>query len=288
LRTAFLKPFLAFLLTAGLLVAAATGCAGEPDARTVTVPGSQATPSASAEPELGLRAELDSYAAETGISFSVAIYEYDSGRAWSYNPERRYLEASLVKVPILLTLLRQATEEERELTEDEQLLADWMISQSDNVATDELYASVGGAEELQKTYGLLGVGETEATDVWGANETNVEDQLRIATAVALGVEWIRPDLKDYAVSLLENVAPEQAWGITTGILDPAAEVGLKNGWLQDDLLDWNVGSSGFVLGGTADYSIVVLTSGTATLDEGISILEGAAAIVNRWELGDPE
>ncbi|MBD8045302.1 serine hydrolase [Arthrobacter sp. Sa2BUA2] len=284
MRTDLLKPLLASLLSAGLLLTAVTGCTGEPEAGTVTLPGSTETPSATAEPELALQAELDGYAAETGTDFSVAIYEYESGRAWSYNPDGRYLEASLVKVPILLTLLRQATEEERGLTDAELLMAELMICQSDNAATDELYAAIGGAEELQRTYGLLGVTETEAGDVWGANETVAEDQLRIATAVALGVDWVRPDLQDYAVGLLENVVPEQTWGITAGILNPVAEVGLKNGWLQDDLLAWNVGSSGFVVGGTTEYSIVVLTAGTDSLDEGISILEGAAAIVNRWEL----
>lgn len=286
MRTDILKPAAAVLLSAGLLATAVAGCTVEPAPQTVTMPGSPATPSASSEPDLALRTELDRYAAETGVDFSVAIHEYDSNRAWSYNPDGEYLEASLVKVPILLTLLRQATEEGRELSAEEEQLAELMICQSDNAATDELYAMVGGPEELQKTYGLLGVTGTEAGEVWGANETNAEDQLRIATAVARGVDWIRDGLRDYAAGLLESVVPEQAWGISAGVLSPLAEVGLKNGWLQDDFLAWNVGSSGFVVGGTTEYSIVVLTAGTETLDEGISVLEGAAAIVNRWELGN--
>ena len=285
LRTNLLKPAAAVLLSTGLLATAVTGCTGEPAPQTVTVPGSPATPSASSEPELALRAELDRYAAETGVDFSVALYEYDSNSAWSYHPDGRYLEASLVKVPILLTLLRQATEAERELTPEEEQLAELMICQSDNGATDELYALTGGAEELQRTYGLLGVTGTEAGEIWGANETNAEDQLRIATAVARGVDWIRDGLQDYAAGLLENVVPEQAWGISAGILNPLAEVGLKNGWLQDDFLAWNVGSLGFVVGAGAEYSVVVLTAGTESLDEGIAVVEGAAAIVNRWELG---
>lgn len=283
LRTAFLRPLLGLTLSAGLLVAA-PGCTGEAESPTVTLPGSTATPPASGEPDLALRTELDRYAAETGVTLSVAVYEYGSNDTWSYNPQGRYLEASLVKVPILLTLLRQATEEERELTETESLLAELMIGHSDNTATDELYSDIGGAEELQRTYGLLGIGETAASDIWGANETTAGDQLRIATAVALGVDWIRPDLREYAAGLLENVAPDQTWGVTAGILNPAVQVGLKNGWLQDDLLAWNVGSSGFVIGGTTEYSIVVLTTGTETLEEGISVVEGAAAIINRWEL----
>ncbi|MER1997000.1 MAG: serine hydrolase [Arthrobacter sp.] len=280
------KSAAAILLSAGLLATAFTGCTGEPAPKTVTIPGSPATPSATAEPELALAAELDRYAAETGVDFSVGIFEYESGRAWSYHPEKQYLEASLVKVPILLTLLREATEQGRELTAEEEQLAELMICQSDNAATDELYALTGGAAELQRTYGLLGVTRTEATDTWGANETNAEDQLRIATAAARGVDWIREDLQDYAAGLLESIVPEQAWGISAGILSPLAEVGLKNGWLQDDFLAWNVGSSGFVLGDSAEYSIVVLTAGTDSLDDGIAVLEGVAAMVNSWEQGD--
>ncbi|MFZ3452718.1 serine hydrolase [Arthrobacter sp. 7Tela_A1] len=286
MRTTFFKSLLASLLSAGMLVSAVAGCAPVPKQKEATLPQQAAAPSPAARPETPLLAELDRYNAETAVDFSVALYEHDTGQAWTYNPSGRYLEASLVKVPILLTLLRQATEEGRELSAVERALAEEMIRRSDNAATDQLYTLIGGAPELQATYDRLGISNTPATEIWGANETTAEDQLRIATAVARGVDWIDPRLHEYAVVLLESVVPEQAWGISSGILRSVAEVGLKNGWLQDDLLSWNVGSSGFILGDGAEYSLVVLTAGTQTLGARSGGHEGAAAIVNRWELGD--
>jgi len=287
LPNTLLKKLLAACLAAAALAPAMAGCTAVPADPEITVPPGSATPSADNAPRLELAAELDRYRSETGTDFSVALHDFSTGEAWTYNPDGRYLEASLVKLPILLTLLRQATDEERELTAQEQALAELMICQSDNVATDSLYSLVGGAEELQKTYGLLGILHTQASEIWGANETAAQDQLRIAAAVARGVDWIRSDLTAYAVALTESVVPEQHWGITAGIGSADTEVGLKNGWLQDDALVWNVGSAGFVLGANTEYGIAILTAGAETLNEGIAALEGAAAIVNRWELGSP-
>ena len=225
----------------------------------------------------------------SGTEFSAAVYEATSGRAWHYNPGGSYLEASLVKVPILLTLLREATQEERDLTLEEEYQAVMMIEYSDNDATTALYEAVGGAPELARTYGMLGVTETDASEVWGANETGVEDQLKIARALLEGVDWIDPGLQEFAVELMENVESGQSWGISAGASDLGAEIALKNGWLQDDALSWNVGSMGFVRAGGAEYAVVVLTSGTSTMEDGVSVVERVARIINSFETtGTPD
>lgn len=225
---------------------------------------------------------LDRYAAETGAAFSVAVHDASTQQSWTYHADGQYLEASLVKVPILLTLLRQATEEGRELTLEEEELAVMMIEYSDNDATTQLYHTLGGAPELERTYTLLGLSHTEAAEIWGANETDAEDQLRIARAVAGGVDWIDAPLMDFAVELMANVESTQSWGISAGIAEPEAQIALKNGWLQDDDLSWNVGSSGFIRTAGSDYSMVILTAGTSTLDEGIGVVEGVARILNSF------
>ena len=230
-----------------------------------------------------LSAALDEYAAGMGAEVSAAVYDSSTGGTWYYNRDGRYLEASLVKVPILLTLLRQATEEGRSLTEDEEYLAALMIEYSDNPSTTALYESVGGPEELSRTYELLGVSGTEATQTWGTNDTGVEDQLKIARAVAEGVDWIDEDLHSFAVGLMENVDAGQRWGISAGVGDTGAEIALKNGWLPDDTLAWNVGSTGFVRSDAAEYSIVVLTSGALTMDDGVSVVEEAARMINSFQ-----
>lgn len=274
-----------------LLLPLAAACTG-------TVPAAEA-PALSAEPVPGqapagaagpvparaaerLSAALDQYARELDGDVSAAVYEASTGRTWYYNRDGRYLEASLVKVPILLTLLRQATDEERGLTAEEKHLAAMMIEYSDNPSTTDLYELVGGAPELARTYELLGVTQTEATEIWGANDTGVEDQLRIARAVDEGVAWIDEDLQDFAVGLMENVDAGQRWGISAGVADADAEVALKNGWLQDDTLVWNVGSTGFVRSAAAEYAIVVLSAGALTMEDGVAVVEDVARLINTF------
>ncbi|MCQ2000478.1 class A beta-lactamase-related serine hydrolase [Arthrobacter zhaoxinii] len=272
-------------MLAGLLLLA--GCAGAEDVPVTEPAGTDPEDSAvqSAPPPDPLAAELEQVAADTGADFSVAVQDNRTGASWSYNPQGRYLEASLVKVPILLTLVRQATEEQRSLTAEEERLAAMMIEYSDNEATSELYSRVGGRTELNRTYELIGVSDTEAGETWGANETTAQDQLRIARTAAQGADWLDAELLEFAVGLMENVCPEQNWGISAGVQDYGAEVALKNGWLQDDDAVWNVGSAGFVRTGDSDYSIVVLSSRNSTLPEGIDVVEGVASTVNGYEEG---
>lgn len=274
---------------------ATVGCSGttttaappEADAPAATTDsgGSGGPENGTGQPAEPVGEALDRLAADLGAEFSVAVRNNTSGESWQYNPRQRYLEASLVKVPILLTLLRQATEEGRYLTADEVNLATLMIEYSDNEATSTLYDALGGRPALQHTYHLIGVEDTEAGEMWGASETTAEDQLRIARTVADGADWLDPDLHAFAVALMENVCPEQSWGITAGVSDVEAEVALKNGWLQDDEAAWNVGSAGFVRAGASDYSLVVLSSRNPTLADGIDVVETVAAMVHGYTGG---
>ncbi|MCC9196276.1 serine hydrolase [Arthrobacter sp. zg-Y820] len=290
MSTAFTRTTLrrSLAAAAALLLPLTAGCTGLPAAEEDPAPVEATTEPANpdslpADEAEQLDAALNKYADQADAEISAAVYETATGRAWYYNPTAEYLEASLVKVPILLTLLRQATEQERELTLEEEYLAVMMIEYSDNNATTTLYQAVGGAPELSRTYELLGVTETQAAEIWGANATGVEDQLKVARAVLDGVDWINSDLQAYAVELMENVEADQQWGISAGLPAGGAEVALKNGWLQDDDLTWNVGSLGFVRSGGAEYAVVVLTSGTETMEDGVSVVEDVASVINSFE-----
>ncbi|MCC3271205.1 class A beta-lactamase-related serine hydrolase [Arthrobacter zhangbolii] len=279
---------------AAFLLLAAAGCsgattAGLPEADAPAAVPSDGGPGAAengtGQPAGPVAAALDLLAAGTDAEFSVAVRDNASGESWQYNAQQRYLEASLVKVPILLTLIRQATAEGRDLTAEEVNLATLMIEYSDNEATSALYDGLGGRPELQRTYELIGVEATEAGEMWGASETTAEDQLRISRTVAEGADWLDPDLLAFGVALMENVCPEQSWGITAGVGAPDAQIGLKNGWLQDDEAAWNVGSAGFIRAGGNDYSIVVLSARNPTLADGIDVVESVASTVNGYTGG---
>jgi hypothetical protein len=233
-------------------------------------------------------AHLDSavraYAATTAADFSAAVFDEDTGQSWMFNPGAEYLEASLVKVPMLLTLFRQATAEGRELTADEEYLSGRMIQYSDNEAARKMYRRIGGAPELAATYKLIGISRTIPGERWGITATNVEDQLRIMRTLAEGAGWLRDGLRQYLLGLMESVDPGQAWGVSAGAAADGAEVALKNGWLPDDNLLWNVNSVGIINAYNASYTVAVLSSGHETVADGVVVVEKVARMIYGFEV----
>lgn len=224
------------------------------------------------------RAAMAQQAEETGQTFSVAVHDDVTGQTWTYAPERRYMEASVVKVSIVLTLIRQATEEGRGLSDEEIELSRLMITKSDNDATNELYARIGGNVGLGETYELLGMSGTESGPGWGASLTTAEDQLKVVEAVTKGTDWLDEDQRGYLLELMNSVEGSQYWGVPAGTRDAA--VAVKNGWLQDEDGLWSVNSIGHVSEDSDDYSIAVLSAGSAAMDDGVSLVEDVAAVVH--------
>lgn len=223
------------------------------------------------------------YAATLPADFSAAVFDELTGESWTFEPGTEYFEASLVKVPMLLTLFREVTAQGRELSADEDYLATRMIRYSDNEAARRMYRLVGGAPALAATYDLIGVSRTIPGERWGVTATNVEDQLQIMKTVAEGADWLREGLRLYLLGLMESVDPGQAWGASAGAAADGAEVALKNGWLPDDDLLWNVHTAGIIDAGNARYDIVVLSSGHETFPDGVVVVEQVARLVYVFE-----
>jgi hypothetical protein len=224
------------------------------------------------------RAAMAEEAAATGKTFSVAVHDEASGQTWTYGPERRYMEASVVKVSIVLSLIREATQEGRGLSAEEIELAGKMIRKSDNDATNELYARIGGNVGLDETYQLLGMSRTDSGPGWGGSLTTAEDQLKVVEAATKGRDWLDDDQRGYLVELMNSVEGSQYWGVPAGTQDAA--VAVKNGWLQDEDGLWSVNSIGHVSEGQEEYSIAVLSAGSPAMDDGVALVEDVAAIVH--------
>jgi len=115
---------------------------------------------------------------------------------------------------------------------------------------------------------------------WGLSTTTPADQLVLLRELVKPSSLITNANRDYALSLMENVTPDQRWGVTGGV--PAqATVALKNGWLPLNSANdnWQINSVGWISGSGRDYLIAVLTTGNPTEQYGIDTIDQLAAMV---------
>ena len=209
---------------------------------------------------------------------TAGVEDLDSGQIWLYHPEQRQVEASVIKVDILATLLAALERAGRRLTPVEAQLSAAMIEQSDNDATDslwqELYAGSSVAvfnQDLSLRQTTLGTGSE-----WGMTTTTVADQLTLLRDLVAGTSLLAPLDARYVLGLMRNVDPSDAWGVSSGVA-PGASVALKNGWLPLQDGTWQVNSIGSVSGAGHRYLMAVLTTEDPDEQYGIDTINGLAA-----------
>lgn len=193
-----------------------------------------------------------------------------------------YDTASIVKVDILATLLLQAQDAGRPLTARERALAEPMIRNSDNAATNALWREIGGARGLEAANKRMGLTSTKGGPGarWGLTQTTASDQIRLLLRVFDGaatsntVSPLNEDSRAYIRALMARVASDQAWGVSAA---SGSDHALKNGWLQRTASGlWDVNSVGRVTVDGHRYLVAVLSDGSPSMDDGISVVERAA------------
>jgi hypothetical protein len=224
--------------------------------------------------EAALTAALQRYDESTHVDLALTVVDRNTGRVFSYNGERRFETASIVKVDLLATLLLQAQRSRRSLTPAEKSLATAMIEYSDNAAATTLWNQTGGIARGADVFGLTATAPG-AGGRWGGATTTAEDQARLITALASPNGPIRDSR--YLFGLMRNVADAQAWGISA-TAEPGEIVALKNGWMPRSSDDgrWTVNSMGRITDSDTDVTIVVLSRGHASLRAGVDLVEEAA------------
>ncbi|HSZ38668.1 MAG TPA: serine hydrolase [Trebonia sp.] len=216
---------------------------------------------------------------------SAAVYDLRTGQEWTLGGTRPQAEASVVKLDILETLL---SNDAGRLPAADQPLATSMIEDSDNDAATSLWDAAGGATGIGAYDSAAGLGHTTpsacvqcagfAWPGWGLTKTTPADQITLLRQLVAPGTLLRPAARTYALSLLENVTPDQRWGVSSGV--PAgATIALKNGWLPLNSADtdWQVNSVGWISGSGRDYLIAVLTTGNPTEQYGISTIDALSA-----------
>jgi hypothetical protein len=204
------------------------------------------------------------------------------------NPQVRgndvpYDTASIIKVDILATLLLQAQDAGRGLTQQERTLAEAMIERSDNDAATALWREIGLAPGLEAVNRRLGLTSTVGGTggLWGLTRTTATDQIRLLRAVfadsgtsAAAEPVLTATSQTYIRTLMTRISAGQSWGVSA-----ASDAGwaLKNGWLQRTTTGlWDINSVGQVTSGTHHYLIAVLSDGNASMPDGIAAVERAA------------
>lgn len=220
----------------------------------------------------------------------AAVYDVRTGQSWRFGAGPAQAEASVVKLDILEVLL--AAQGDTAPSAGEQSLTRSMIEESDNDAATSLWVEAGGAPGIGAYNGRAGLTKTTpsacvtcagfAWPGWGLTTTTPDDQLELLKQLI--TPGPRPLLsgteRSYALSLMENVASDQRWGVSGGV--PAGvTVALKNGWLplDDADTDWQVNSVGWVSGDGRDYLIAVLTTGNPTKQYGIDTISTLSSLI---------
>ncbi|GGU02523.1 hypothetical protein GCM10010256_73080 [Streptomyces coeruleorubidus] len=219
---------------------------------------------------------------------AVAVLDLDNADqeiAW-YGQDARFDTASIIKVGILAAQLLQAQDEDRELTAAERWNAEAMIRTSDNEATNVLWRAIGGAEGLDAANERLGLSSTQGGPGmrWGLTQTTATDQVKLLRAVFSrgpvasdrSPEGLSQASRAYIRGLIGQIARDQDWGVSAA--GPrGSRWALKNGWLQRSTTDlWVINSVGQITVHGHRYLVSVLSSGNASMQRGISLVEQAA------------
>ncbi|MEU2060803.1 serine hydrolase [Streptomyces sp. NPDC013455] len=234
-------------------------------------PAAAAGPAPSGTPARATAAVLDL----DGTSRTPAIHGEDEA----------YDTASIVKVDILAALLLRAQDEGRQLTERERERAEPMIRRSDNAAANALWRQIGRAPGLAAANKRLGLTSTKGGPgaKWGLTRTTASDQIRLLRAVfdtggtaREGSGGLSATSRAYIRTLMRQVVPEQTWGVSA-IGGAGSGPALKNGWLQRNTTGrWDVNSVGQVTVEGHRYLVAVLSDGSASMGDGVSLVERTA------------
>jgi hypothetical protein len=215
-----------------------------------------------------------------GDGVGIAVYVPAAGAVYALNGDVPFELASVIKVPLMLTLLDQVTKQGRELTPGESALLGAMITESDNNAADVLFDEVGGARPIYDYLKSIGLGGAiiSSTD-WGASQMSAMDAALLMGKLVNG-DILDPKYRDLAMSLLENVDPIQDWGAVDSV--SYARTGVKNGWYPERD-GWVLNSLGYVLDSadSPDCTIAIFTDEQIFFYDGVSEIQSLGQLVHQ-------
>lgn len=228
----------------------------------------------------GLTKALDATLGPRAADVSVAAYDHQIGKVFTYHPQLTNVSASIMKVLILVSVIRTRRTAGTPLSASDMSLAENMIKVSDNNSSSTLFRRSGRQVGVQKIARSLGMTSTEVKSAWGLTTTTAGDQLTLMRAIAYGHPLLRADDRAYILGLMGDVDVTQRFGVgtlpagTTGV-----KVQVKNGWLPYNPGRWHDNSVGHVQGAGRNYAAAILSTNNATDVAGRALVTKAAAVL---------
>jgi beta-lactamase class A len=285
-RAAVCSLIVALVLAAGLAVAAAQ--ASRPTKHHTTT-----TPKPIACGQLNSRGEGSSHVAPAldpftlgstqaylrsrGGSITAAVEDLRTGQMFVYNPTVRHVTASIIKLDILETLLRQGQLRGVAYDGADPGVIEGMIEESDNDDATDLWDHVGGPGAVQSYDSTIGMTQTLANVAWGLTTTSAADQIRLLCQLVVPQSPLSPGARDYALWLMGHVIEGQNWGVSGGV-PPGTAISLKNGWLPWGG-GWEINSVGRIKGDGRWYLLAVLTADNPGMTYGVDTISGLSGLV---------
>jgi beta-lactamase class A len=218
----------------------------------------QATPDLMARLQAQLQDEVDHAPAR---SAAVYVQDIGSGLTAAANPDRQFLAASLIKLPVMGATYERWEDHPKEKTRLSKTWMEWMITVSDNGSTDRLIDLVKGPEVVTRFCSERG---WETLKVRHAiNNHRGRRGINVCTAEEMGELLATLDRR----KLVSPEADEEMWQvlcrskkllrIPAGVPDaPGIQVGNKTGTLSNALHD-----SAIVRTPRTHYALCILLSG---------------------------
>jgi hypothetical protein len=220
---------------------------------------------------------------------TAALYDARTGHTWVYHGGVLEYTASIVKVEIMGTALREAQARGRALPPGEAALVQPMIEASDNQAATALLADVGGARALGLFDRAAGLSQTTPSAQafipgtrlpgWGLTTTTALDQVRLVKVFAYRNPLLSDYNRQYGLTFMERVEQGQNWGVGCGVA-AGSTIALKNGWLPFTSAlrlasagTWQIDSIGWIRGHGRDYVLAVLTRQNPGYTYGIDTIQ---------------
>lgn len=243
----------------------------------------------------GAEASFNSLAASLPAQVGIAVAPLGPGRVEEFGDLREGHAWSSIKVPILVTLMREQGSEG--LSAEEEAWATSAITASDNAAAADLFGQIeehrggltGASAAVQETLADAGDASTVvatappppgAVSTYGQTEWSLPGAAQFFRSLANGCLLDSGGTR-YVEGLMQDVIPEQRWGLGEAQFPSGWSVAMKGGWGPEGSAEgpYLVRQSGIVRDGGRGIAVAMIAE-----DESGSYPAGAADLtrVAQW------